>query len=164
MNYQNDKLFHASLIALVAIYAIFSNAASLFNPYALSQLDIGFARYKNAAEPAHYTLQFHKIDGERLATPLYFDVLADEIGLEDAVAGERLINRMGIAYYAEDFELGDMLLNEFEQSYLGGMDSAEFDLVLLVFNPVERYSLNSNVAEQKLASFQYAGAISQVYQ
>ncbi len=146
MNPKQDKLFNASLIALLAIYAVLTQAAQLTGSVGLPQFDNIFAGPR-PAEVSGYTVRVTALDGEILSEP--------------TTVKSSLVTDFGIAFYEGAWEEVERLRGEFEAMMAENATSAEYELILRVINPVERYSMTTNVAEQILSTFTFNQTVAQ---
>ena len=158
MNPRQDKLFNVSLIALLAIYAILTQAAQFTGGFGIPHIELPIQTRK-PAEVSGYTVQFTSIDGQRFDPAQSLEVHLDSLEIETAPQIKRLANRLGIAYFEGAADDVATLQAEFEELALEGLISAEYQLVLRVVNPVEKYTLDSYVSEEILTSFQFAQGV-----
>ena len=156
MKPKQDNLFRTSLIALIALYAIIGNAAQISGSLGLPQFDFGFINTTPDIEEARYQLKFLTINNEALSQPTYFADAYEWVESAKSSVAHSLINQIGMALYEGDSSRAERLRFELEDDYFGGFDSAEYEVVFRVFNPVERYTLETNVAEQLMKTFEYA--------
>ena len=150
---KNDKWFQIALLAVIALYGMVGNAGSLFTGFEFPQpkfSSLALARY---SERSGYTLRFLEIDDEMLSTPLYFNELAEQLDFDDRPAARRLISKLGNAAFAQDSAEVETLRAELEQRWLSELNSADYELIFRVINPVERFTMEEGVAEQILATF-----------
>lgn len=150
---KNDKWFQIVVLAVIAMYGMLGNAGSLFSGIELPKpkfSSLALARY---SERSGYTLRFLEIDDEMLSAPLYFNDLAEMLDLDDRPAARRLIGRLGSAQYDGDSVLVESLRAELERTWLSELNSADYELIFRVPNPVERFTMDESVAEQILAKF-----------
>ena len=144
---------------MLTIYVILTQVAQFTGGYGMPYIELP-VNSRKPAEVSAYTVQFTSLDGQTL-TP--FQPLNDylaQIDIETAPSIKRLVNRLGIAYFEENTNEVRMLRAEFEELLEDrGVVSAEYQLILRVVNPVEKYNLESNVAEQILTTFQFAPEI-----
>ena len=157
MNDQKDRLFQLSLLALLAFYGMVVNIANVTGTNLLPQFDIGQFNASRQPNESGYALQFTEIDGELQETPVDFRDAATPLSLlvEEMRGGGDLVTQMGIALYAEDSAEVESLRHEFEDRFLNEVESAEYQVILRVAYPVERYNWESDIAEQIMATFQF---------
>ena len=158
MNPRQDKLFNVSLIALLAIYAILTQAAQLTGGFGIPRIELPIEP-RQPAEVSGYTIQFTSLDGRQLNPAKSLEAHLDLLEIETAPQIKRLANRLGIAYVKGATDDLATLQAEFEQMVLEGAISAEYQLVLRVVNPVEKYNLESYVSEEIITSFQFAQGV-----
>ncbi|MEM7798078.1 MAG: hypothetical protein AAF633_02715 [Chloroflexota bacterium] len=153
---QNDQLFQISLILLLCAYALIGNNAINFGAGWFPSYNFSILA-KEPNEVSHYTLRFHAINGEAFENPIYFNEARELLGNQDIPDGERIINRLGIAIHQSDepavSELHSTLIEEYFQLF----DSAEYEIMLLVVNPVEKYALDSFTTEESIRLYTYSG-------
>lgn len=151
---QNDQLFQFSLIVLLCSYIVLGNNS--FYMGWVPSFDL-FAFGKPQKEVSRYTLKFHSINGESFMDPLYFEDAGDWLDNGNIAEGKRIVNRLGIALDQADeqsaVEQHQILIDE----YLDFFESVDYEIILLVVNPVEKYSTESYVAEQSVRFFSHSG-------
>ena len=156
---KNDKWFQIVLLAVISVYGFLGNGGSLLSSFSLPQpkfSSLALARY---SERSGYTLRFLEIDDEMLSTPLYFNELAEQLDLDDRPAARRLIGQMGSAQFDGDSALVESLRAELERTWLSELNSADYELIFRVINPVERFTMDESVAEQILAKFRLTAVL-----
>ena len=137
MNPKQDKLFNASLLALLAIYMVVTQLAGSIG---MPRFDYIFAGPR-PDDTSGYTVRVTALDGETMSAPTLIE--------------SELVTQLGIAYFSEAWDEVTALRSEFEQMALDDATSAEYDLIWRVINPIERYSLESNIVEKILATFKF---------
>ena len=152
MNSQQDN-FKVSVILVLSIYFLIGNfflsSGSGWIP------NFNLASFgKQPAEVSRYELKFSQIDGQQLAEPIYFSEMNGMLGSEDIYEGKRLVNRLGHALFIEDYPTAISLSKQLEREFLSTLGEAEFEVVFIDTDPVEKYSLDSFVSERVLSSFQ----------
>lgn len=153
---QNEHFFQISIVTLLCAYAIIGNNAINFNLGWFPTFKLSYFT-KAPDVVSHYTLRFTEINGEMLDEPVYFDQAGAWIENRKIADGEELINQLGIALHADDEVHAADLHARLIKEYFYSLDSAEYEILFLVVNPVEKYSLNSFTAEQHIGAFVYDG-------
>ena len=139
---------------MLAIYALFFNV--MWQSGALPSID--FLYYsRQPAHVTHYSLKFFDINGEVTEEPIYLDAASQ--WFED---GERydaldLVNKLGIALYDGDVATAEQLHSQLVDNYFVHIDSATYELVLRVVNPVEKYNLEQDelLIDQVIQRYQF---------
>lgn len=157
-NSPNRTSFKTMLIVMLAIYSIF------FNTMWQSGSFLGFDLFHYIRRPAQvtrYSLRFVDINGQSVDEPVYLD--SPNEWIDESVRYDALdvVNRIGIALYAGDVEQANLLHSELIDTYFVGINSASYDLVLRVVNPVEKYALEDEpVVDQLIQSFEFQRIVS----
>ena len=112
-----------------------------------------FSFAERPAEVTRYELKFTAINGELLEEPLYFADMGELLSSEDIYEGKRLVNRLGHAIYSNDVVEISKLNSEIETVYLASLESAEYEVVFIDTDPVEKYNTGMFISEQVLSSY-----------
>ena len=108
---------------------------------------------KRPAEVTRYELKFIEINGEPQEQPLYFADMGEMLSNDDVYEGKRLINRLGHAIYSNDVVAVSALNAELEDVYLSDFESAEYEVVFIDTDPVEKYNTGSFTSERVLSRY-----------
>lgn len=154
---QNEQLFQISLIVLLCAYVLIGNGALNFGVGYLPSMNFSILA-KEPNEVSHYALRFQSINGEPLDEPVFFDDAIDLLDNRNIRDGERLINRLGIALHQADDSTASELHTVLIDEYLQIFESVEYDILLLVVNPVEKYTLETFTSEETIGSFTYSSS------
>lgn len=157
-NSQNNNSFQTMLIVMLAIYSIFFNAVRQSG----GSFGLDFFTYvKKPAQVTHYTLRFDDVNGERINDPIYLDSPNNWIEEAERADALDLVNKLGIAVYDGDIQLAQQLHDELIGRYFEDIDSATYDLVLRVVNPVEKYSLDDEpIVDQHIQRYEFQRVLS----
>lgn len=151
----DDRQFRASILALLLMYAILGNLANLFGNGILPAFDMSFIGWQPAADTSRYTLAFDSINGVAFDQPLYFEEAGEWIDKARGSDAQRLINRLGIALYEGDsVKIGEARA-ALEKRYFGALQAAEYDIILHVVNPVERWHQDVTFSEQLMGHYEF---------
>lgn len=138
---------------MLAIYSIFFNV--MWQSGSMPGFDL-FYYVKKPTTVSHYSLRFTDVNGEIVSEPLYLDSPNDWIVEDDRHEALDLVNKLGIAVYAGDFEKAEQLHTELVNGYFSQIESAKYELVLRVVNPVERYAPDAApLADQLIETYEY---------
>ena len=150
----DDGLFKASIIIVVCAYLLLGQAmipSGLgWNPNFNLET---FA--KNSTEMTRYELRFTSINGEILSDPLYFMEASELLSNEDIHEGKKIVNRLGISLFNEDQASVELYRQELEETYFLNFATAEYDIVFIDVNPVEKYSLETFTSERIISHFSH---------
>lgn len=152
-NWQNNLGFQLSLVLILAVYAVLFNVGAVgFGWFPSFDMSPQVVEYE---ESTHYDLRFTEVNGIALDPPVYFSE-ADEWVPENSIFdGRRLINRLGIAAHQDDMIEVRQLEREFVRAYAAQLISAEYQIVLIVKNPVEKYHLEEYFSEELIETFSF---------
>ncbi|MGB1249364.1 MAG: hypothetical protein ACPG8W_01940 [Candidatus Promineifilaceae bacterium] len=143
------------MIALLAIYAILTQAAQFTGGFGIPYIDFPTSS-RASADISGYTVEFTELEGKSLTPSQSLDAHLDQLDLETAPSVKRLVKRIGVAYHHEDTVEVEALRAEFEEIALNDVDSAEYQLILRIVDHGEKYDLEPTVTEQTLVTFQFA--------
>ena len=149
---QDDNLFKASIIVVICVYFLLGNFLLDSSMSWVPRFNPSFSRQR-PVEVTRYELKFTEINGERLEEPLYFADMRDMLSSDDVYEGKRLINRLGHAVYSNDVVAISALNTELEKIYLAAFESAEYQVVFIDTDPVEKYNTGSFRSERVLSSY-----------
>lgn len=149
---QDDNLFKSSIIVVICAYFLIGNFV-LGSGFSWSPNFNIFSFAQRPTEVTRYELKFTKIDDELLEEPLYFSDMGELLSNEDLYEGKRLVNRLGHAIYSDDFVAISRLNAELEDVYLADFESAEYEVVFIDTDPVEKYNTGEFRSEQILSSY-----------
>ncbi len=154
MKGSSNNSFQTMLIAMLAIYALFFNV--MWQSGALPPFDI-FHYAKRPINTTHYSLKFFDINGQSPNEPLYLDAPNDWIDDRERYDALDLVNKLGIAVYDGDFETAEQLHDQLVSEYFINIDSATYELVLRVVNPVEKYTMDGHetIVDQVMQRYEF---------
>ena len=151
---QNDSLFKVSIIIVVCAYFMLGNAMFGSGISWTPQFNINTFT-KTQVEKTRYDLRLTEIDGSTLESYIYFADAGELLSDEDIYDGRSLVNRLGHALYRDDVVVANELRREFEATYFANFQSAEYDVVFIDINPVEKYSLETFTSERIISQFSH---------
>ncbi|MFK7800107.1 MAG: hypothetical protein AB8G95_00615 [Anaerolineae bacterium] len=152
MNSQQDN-FKVSIVVILCAYFLFGNVM-LDSQFSWSP-NFGLASFgKTTTEVSRYELKFTQIYGEALAEPIYFADMDSMLASDDIYDGKRLVNQLGHAIFTNDISAASRLSSKLEREYLWPLGKAEFEVVFIDTDPVEKYSTNSFISERVLSTYQ----------
>ena len=150
----DDGLFKVSIVVVICAYFFLGQvmvpSGFGFNP----QFNLKTFAQK-PTEATRYELRFTAIDGEMLDEPLYFVDASASLSNADIYEGRKIINRLGNALYTEDNVAVNQFRMELESTYFGNFSSADYEIVFIDVNPVEKYSLESFTSERIVSQFSH---------
>lgn len=150
----NDGVFRVTIIIVICAY--------MFLGQAMIPSGIGWNPQFNLktfaqkpSESTRYELRIMSIDGLELAEPLYFVDAADLLSNDDVHEGRKLISRLGISLHDEDQVLINSYRQDLETTYFANFASADYEIVFIDINPVEKYSLETFTSERIVSQFSH---------
>ncbi len=155
MNGRPDNgLFRVSIIVVICAYMMLGQAMLPsgfgWNP------QFNLKTFAQApSDSTRYELRIISIDGFKLAEPLYFLDASDFLSHEDIHEGRKIINRLGIALHADDDSMINDYRTELESTYFKNFVSADYEIIFIDVNPVEKYSLETFMSERIVSQFSH---------
>lgn len=139
---------------MLAIYALFFNV--MWQSGILPPFDI-FHYAKQPENVTHYSLKFSDINGESPNEPLYLDAAEEWFEDRERYDALDLVNKLGVAVYDGDVETAEELHEQLVEEYFSDIDSATYDLVLRVVNPVEKYNYDeyTPIVDQVIQRYEF---------
>jgi hypothetical protein len=143
--------FQTMLLVMIAIYMLVMNT--------MNQNGIipTFQYYVNQPDNVtHYNLRFVDVNGEHIDGMVYLDSPESWLAYAKQPEALRLVNKLGIAVFGGDLETAEKLHAELEEKYFSTIDSATYELVLRVVQPVEKYSIEGEpIVDQPIRFYQF---------
>lgn len=152
-NQRNKNSFQIMLIVMLAFYSLFFNV--LQQTGAMPFLDMHLYT-KKSPHKTHYSLRFTELNNQKLDSPLYLDTPNEWLSDNERYEALDLVNQLGVALYEGDQEQAAQLHQQLVDIYFSQLNTASYDLVLRVVNPVEKYSMdNEPMIDQLIQRYNY---------
>ncbi len=150
----NDGVVRVTIIIVICAYMMLGQAMIPsgigWNPHFNLET---FAQ--NPSDSTRYELRIMSIDGFQLSEPLYFVDAGDLLSDEDVHEGRKLISKLGIALHDGNQELISAYRQALESTYFENFVSADYEIVFIDVNPVEKYSLETFMSERIVSQFSH---------
>ena len=158
MTPKDEKLLAASVIALLLIYSLNTQLATLGGYIGFPQFNFGTVTRASDAQPPHYLLRFIAINGEPLTEAIDFENATSWIKDGESKQAHDLINELGIASFADQPAKITRLRGELESLYFDELVSAESLLILRNYSPVGRNTFRPSFSEQVFGRYEFSRA------
>lgn len=112
----------------------------------------------SSSQRAQYALRVRSVDGKALAQPsLYYDMAETFVHARQRdINVSKVVQDLGQAVRLKRLRTEDEKRRMIEQRFMADVDAAEYDLVLLHFNPIDRLRTGAIEREQVVASYRKA--------
>lgn len=109
----------------------------------------------SSAERAQYALRVHSVDGKPLKEPrLYYDMTGTFAHARQRdINVSKVVQALGHAVGQKKPQVADNQRRMIEQRFMADVHAAEYDLVLLHFNPIDRLRTGAIESERVVASY-----------
>lgn len=112
----------------------------------------------SSAERAQYALRVHSVDGKPLEAPRFFYDMPGTFAhaRQRNINVSKVVQDMGRAVSQKRPQTADEKRRMIEQRFMADVHTAEYDLVLLHFNPIDRLRTGAIKSERVVASYRKA--------
>lgn len=138
------------LFIMLALYMMWMNLAGQAGILPSFQY---YAR--QPTEETHYNLKFVDINGEQQVENTYLDSPNSWLDKSNRRDAMQLVNKLGIAVFAGEHERAEQLHEELTTTYFSDIETAQYELVLRVVRPVEKYAIESDIIDEPVRTYQY---------
>jgi hypothetical protein len=112
----------------------------------------------SSSESAQYALRVRSVDGQMLAQPrLYYDMTGTFAHARQRnINVSKVVQGLGDAVGQKKPQAADEMRRMIERRFMADVHAAEYDLVLLHFNPIDRLRTGAIKSERVVASYRKA--------
>lgn len=148
------RRLQAGIVLALVLYVVIGHGASWrgYEIYPIYDWDLFSLVPQNRV--GNFGLRVVNVDG-LVVEPRYFENTVEIFPEAKSGGANILIQQLGRAVQADDGVQVAQIRAEFEAAYMRGVESAEYEIIFRIFDPVERIRSGVYIDQKPLATYQW---------